>query len=164
MVGTSQFQTRTNQFYPRTKWFQPEVDSLKVILLFKLWKKFFQNATPKSILEFWERKKFEHLTLVILTLPPRSSNLGTKEFQGGTRQFQGGTKGFQSGTRWLDSRVSHTARLYCHDNSLDGIMIYNLHSRQTLREHLQLEAGEIVITNNYHGSSCNSFIIFIQGF
>ena len=65
----------TNYLHPGTKWFQPEVDFAKVILLNKLQKKFFQILTPDTILEFWESINFEHLTLGILTLPPRSSRL-----------------------------------------------------------------------------------------
>ena len=61
--------------HPGTKWFQPEVDFAKVILLNKLQKKFFQILTPDTILEFWESINFEHLTLGILTLPPRSSRV-----------------------------------------------------------------------------------------
>ena len=82
----------------------------------------------KAFLNFG-KKKFEHLTLVILTLPPRSSNLGTKEFQGGTRQFQGGTKGFQSGTRWLDPRVSHTLinKLLLEHVGLPHVLDLNVH-------------------------------------
>ena len=107
MVGTNKVQPGTKQFHPGTKQFQPEVDSAKVVLLLKLVKKFFQNLAPIIILEFWERKKFENLTLVSFTIPPRSSNLEPRS----SNLEPGGCSLELTGSRWNQvgfPKVSHT--------------------------------------------------------
>ena len=108
MVATNQFQPGTNQFHYGTKWFQTEVDSAKVILLLMLGKKFFQNQTTNNILEFWEFFFVENLTLVVFTIPPRSSNLEP----GSSSMEPGGSSLEPTGSRWnqvVFPRVSHTA-------------------------------------------------------
>ena len=56
------------------------MDFAKVILIYKLQEKFFQILTTDTILEFWESLIFEHLTLGILTLPPRSSRVEPRRY------------------------------------------------------------------------------------
>ena len=111
MDGTNKFLPGTKQFHPGTKWFQPQVDSVKVILLLKLVKKFFQNLTLIIILEFWERKNFENLTLVKFTIPPRSSNLEPRS----SNLEPGGCSLELTGSRWNQvgfPKVSHTVLVH----------------------------------------------------
>ena len=51
------------------------MDFAKVVLINDPQKKFFQILIPDTVLEFWESQNFEHLTLGILTLLPRSSRV-----------------------------------------------------------------------------------------
>ena len=122
--------------HPGTKWFQPEVNFTKVVLMNKLQKKFFQILTPDTILEFWGSKNFEYLTLGILTLPPRSSRVEPRSssLEPGGSRVELGSSGWNQvvGIQGFPYWVMVVKIQYREKKSCFGLPVYCAQNHQIL--------------------------------